>query len=315
MKRRDFIGQAGAAALGVSGLTGCATTGATSGRVGERPPPEPVDLQAWAARVDAQERALYAVCPDPRDVACMEGIGFRHGFGRDAVATMLWLGSVTDLPEPHHRAPEVQDRLAARAPHMADTVLEAATLLRDLPEDRLREVCRLLRDEPDAVDQLHDDVVDGGFDSGVRRRRLRHFTRLYRQVVFRLTEQDPAEFVAEVLDKADRRLGRSDVRLVSLQVDRTRPPGLQADGAEPPEDDKFRPTKKYVEMNKDRRAGLVLLAIGAGATVTGVPLTFVAGGFAGMITVGVILLILALIFSLAGLGRERRAWREAKAQG
>lgn len=138
-------------------------------------------------------------------------------------------------------------------------------------------------------------------------------------MVWSLAEQDPEHYVQQVLHKADRRLARHGVDRNDVHLDRRRPPGLTVpDEAEEPDEppkqtDKFVATSKWAEMNKDRQAGLVLL--GVGATVAGVatPLTaFVWPGLAALITVGVILLILALIFSLAGLGTERKTWLETK---
>ncbi len=129
-----------------------------------------------------------------------------------AARSLYLVGTFHDLPLEAQLHPEVQRRMAAAAPAIADSAMAMVDYLRGQTPKELEQLKGALRTSPDLVHQLcslFDQTAQHTEVDNSKRKRLRGVAN---QLSWRLEKQSPSSVIGEYLDKAERLFARASRR-------------------------------------------------------------------------------------------------------
>jgi hypothetical protein len=316
VRRRDFLGTTGAAALGAAtaAAPGTALAATDDGGGSAARPLDDHEIHRWIEDLDARESRVDRQPTTPGLDGDLEAAGLPAGLFRDTMATLATAGAWGALGEADRRHPAVQERLRRAEPRMDRALCGMAEYLRSLGDEDLEAAGAALRADRGLAARLHDELVVEGFRARVPRRQLRRFTAAWNEAAFRLGEQDPVSFVRQTMATAERRLraGGLDWGPSSDAGGSGAAGGAGADrGAHVMTREEAREARKREAAQGFAVAGAATVVSGAAVILIGLAAGFsfapaIIGG--GVVTIGIVLLVVALVLAIvaADLRRKRR---------
>jgi hypothetical protein len=320
MDRRAFIDRMGSALVAATAATATATAATTGkyqhGRV-------PVDVESAVRRMDEVCRGIDADPLFDEPSALIARRGFDRRLFRDAIKSMLTVGTFGDLSEQEQAHPLMQRRMWDSAEMFDRTILGMATFLEGTTREERRAMRRTLHDT-DRIGRAFQTALDHeGRGLRVPSPRLEHFHTLWNRTVRALQRPTHSTIIDEYIDKVDRVAGRCGItpelrRELALHWDGAKVADLASlaaageCGAYPivaSAGFTDAPDGYRTRRQEHRRMGYRLLGVSGGVTASGLMMLMiaVAADIEGLIvaswvmgTVAVILLIIALVYAVMG---------------
>jgi hypothetical protein len=310
-------------------------------------------LERSAEAID-QSPVLVELSPPPRNGQALAEWEAADRQIRGYLRSLYVSGAYLDLPEEGRRHPEIQEWMRGELPAIeARGELLLERLERSTAEER-RAVREELRRDPELMSRFATVVDERARIGGLRPERRRQTREIFRMADWRLRAQPPSLIIDEYTAKARRvqawrgiagpQDGPVESGAALGPVPSPPAPGVDGAGGEGPPTANGAPTldrEAYEQQLEERervlreqiaalreggerrlRAGGWMLGVGVVAGSVGGAM--IAGSndldglfFVGnvLVTHGVVLFVLGLIFALVGASRKRRAEREARLGG
>ncbi len=303
-------------------------------------------LERSAEAID-QSPVLVELSVPPRDEGELAEWESADRQIRGYLRSLYVSGAYLDLPEEGRRHPRIRDWMLGELPAIeAQGEILLERLERSTPEER-RAVREELRNDPELMSRFAEVVDERARLGGLRPERRRQTREIFRMAAWRLRSQPASLIIDEYTAKA-RRVGAwrgvagpQDEPEGGAALGPVPPPpqpGLDGAGGGPPTPPPARRDESYQQALEERerqyreeiealreggerrlRAGGWMLGVGIAAGAIGGAMTGLANDlnpvfFVGnvLITHGVVLFVLGLIFALVGSKRKRRAASEER---
>ena len=208
MERREFI----ITGVGAGLALGTNPAAAAVPDLVSVPPPAPLDfpMEAWFERLDKGLNAIRGAGPAIK-VASGAPVPEEVLLNREAISTLMVVGSIKELPKPQQSSPLVAQLLEREAGAMLAGVAGMVQRLENLSPAQVRHLQASLKSNPDHVMELGQQLDDAASALGISNKRRLHLRAVLSQVAWRISHQSADLIIHEAISKVQRDAARADL--------------------------------------------------------------------------------------------------------
>ncbi len=123
---------------------------------------------------------------------------------KGSIISLMAVGTFGDLPEEDRKHPAMQQMITDSLPVMDRAVLSSATYLEQLSAEEREGIQETIKEHPEILTAFQVEFDKAARKNDIPASRLDHFNALFNKCVWRLENQDPSDFIDELVTLTDK---------------------------------------------------------------------------------------------------------------